>query len=39
MKFWFQAEMADFEEEKKQWQSFKMEFKNMFTLLSWIQSE
>ena len=30
MKFLFQAEMADIEE--KQWQSFKMEFKNLFTL-------
>ena len=35
MKFLFQAEMADIE--KNQWQSFKMEFKTLFTLLdTWV---
>jgi len=31
MKFWFQSGMADIE--KNKWQSLKMEFKNLFTLL------
>jgi len=35
MKFLFQAEMADIE--KTQWQSFKMEFKTLFTFLdTWV---
>ena len=31
MKFWFQSGMADIE--KNKWQSLKMEYKNLFTLL------